>query len=111
MGRMEREINYTNPSKTVKVDFKPDANGWLEAAALPITVVVGTQDQEEQPQRPGHRGKTRIDLARNWTFDMQQLAGENGIHSRVTMMLVEDIGHNSSRLTPYCMQAFSSLQY
>ena len=76
MGRMERDIKYSNPSKTVKVDFKPDAKGWLEAAALPITVVVGSQDLEEQPRRPGHRGKTRVDLARNWTFDMQQLARE-----------------------------------
>ena len=107
MGRLRRTIGFSNPAKWVRVDIQPDAHDWLEASTLPITVVVGSEDLEEQPKRPGHRGKTRIDLALNWTFDMQRLAQQEGLSSRVEAQIIDGIGHNSAQLTPYCMEVIA----
>lgn len=56
--------------------IRPDPDGWRKAAALPITVVVGTADTEPQPAGPAHVGKTRVEFAQHWVEAMTSLAPE-----------------------------------
>ncbi len=106
MGPLNRKIKYKNPSESKFVDIQPDPSGWEMAARTPITILVGSNDLEEQPPRPGHRGRTRIDLARNWANDMNRLAEENGEIGNVKVKIVDGAGHSSKRLTPYCINEF-----
>ena len=103
-GRLHRPIRYKNPEETKYIDIEPDFSRWQEATKLPITIVVGALDREEQPNRPGHRGKTRVDLARNWAADMNALACGNDEVPRVEVHLIDGVGHSSKRLTPYCQE-------
>jgi poly(3-hydroxybutyrate) depolymerase len=85
----------------------PDPDGWRKAAALPITVVVGSADTEPQPPRTDHAGSTRVDYARNWVDAMSQLAPEG--KNRIRLIIVPGIGHSSSGLTPTCQKALAEL--
>jgi hypothetical protein len=99
-GGFSRTLSYSQPSEQKLGKVSPDWNGWLRASQLPLTIVVGSQDTEVQPSRPGHRGKTRIDLARHWASDMNKLNPPGNIKVR----LVKGVGHSSRRLTPACME-------
>ncbi len=54
--------------------IRPDRDGWRKAAALPITVVVGSADTEPQPPRAAHIGTTRVEYARQWVEAMTRIA-------------------------------------
>ena len=87
---------------------KPDPEGWIKAAALPITVVVGAADTEpQQPLRADHPGSTRIDYARAWVDAMNGLAPQG--KSRIRLVVVPGVGHSSSRLTPTCQEALAEM--
>ncbi len=101
MGRLQREISWPGRSQPQRVDIRSDTNAWRLATRIPTTVVVGAQDLEPQPERPGHRGSTRVDLAIAWVYDMKQLNRAAPYRT----MLVDGIGHSSKRLTPHAQQA------
>jgi hypothetical protein len=85
--------------------IRPDRDGWRKAAALPITVVVGTADTEPQPPRTDHIGTTRIEYARQWVEAMTRLAPEG--KSRIRLVTVPGIGHSAAGLTPACQKALA----
>lgn len=102
MGRFQRSITWKDPKLVRDFDFVPDPEGWVRAAAVDIHVVVGARDVEPQPRRPGHRGTTRVDHARQWVGDMNDHARRHGARGRVQLDLVPGVGHSSRQLTPRC---------
>ncbi|MBI1245866.1 MAG: hypothetical protein GC202_12745 [Alphaproteobacteria bacterium] len=85
----------------------PDPAGWAQAAALPISVVVGGADTEPQPPREDHPGSTRIDYARAWVGAMGRLAPAG--QARIRLTVVPGVGHNSARLTPTCQKELAEI--
>lgn len=85
----------------------PDAKGWTAAAALPITVVVGTADTEPQPARAGHLGSTRIDYAKQWVAAMTRLHPNPKRPGGLQLILVDSVGHDSAGLTPKCQEVLA----
>jgi hypothetical protein len=108
MGPFKRTLNWGNGDKR-DIDITPDPNNWVKAATLPIAVLVGDRDTEPQPARPGHRGKTRIDLAQNWVNDMQALAKAHKQTPRIRFALIKGPGHSSKALTPACQRTLLEL--
>ena len=104
-GRFVHDIEYTNPDEQVHVDIQPDLQDWVRATQIPLTLVIGSEDKDPQPKRPGHRGTTRIDLAINWRADMNALAEQRGLESKIRFRTARGIGHDSQRLTPLCIEA------
>ena len=87
------------------INVKPDPNGWLKAATLPLTVVVGAADIEPQKPRPGHAGTTRVEHARQWVDSMNRLAERRRKKGGVRLVVVEGVGHDSAKLTPAAEEA------
>lgn len=104
-GALSKTVTYRNPKLIRRLDVRPNLNDWLHAAQLPITVVVGAQDLDPQPARPGHRGRNRVELAHQWAQEMNELAGRNHKSGQVTVTIVPNVGHNSRRLTPRSIAA------
>jgi hypothetical protein len=88
-----------------RIVLRPNPAGWLLAAALPLTVIVGTTDLEPQKARAGHTGTMRVEYARQWIDAMNQLARKNKKEGRVQFVPVEGVGHDSAKLTPAAQQA------
>jgi pimeloyl-ACP methyl ester carboxylesterase len=103
-GRLQHTLHYINPDVTRTVDIQPDFNGWIKAAQLPITIVLGSADLEVQPKRPGQKGVTRIDYANSWAKDMKELAHKHGKKPNIKVVMVEGFGHSSKALTPKCQE-------
>jgi pimeloyl-ACP methyl ester carboxylesterase len=76
------------------VDYQPDPAGWLKAATLPVTAIVGALDDA------AHTGG-----AANWVEQMNAYAEQHGKTGRVKLRLVPKIGHNSRKLTPAAIAA------
>jgi dienelactone hydrolase len=74
-------------------------------AAEKTAIVIGRADTKPQPVRPGHIGSNRIEFAKSWSAAMNALAVAYGKQGKVTVNIVDGIGHNSRRLTPYCAEA------
>ncbi len=74
MGPIRRRIEWADTGTETNINIRPDPDGWIAAAQLPITVVVGDQDTEPQPQRPGQIGRTRIETAQSWVDEMNSFA-------------------------------------
>jgi pimeloyl-ACP methyl ester carboxylesterase len=110
MGRLRRALRWDPDEAPQQVDIRPDPQWWVAAASLPIAIVIGREDTEKQPKRPGHTGVTRIQLARNWSRAMRQLARDNGRRPNIRLALVDKVGHNSTKLTPRCQRAFEELK-
>ncbi len=109
MGRFTRTLDWGDGNKQ-RVVVEPDRDKWLQATELPIAVIVGAEDTEPQPDRPGHRGRTRIELARNWVADMCALARSEDRRPGIRHAVIDGIGHDSRRLTPACQQALLDLR-
>jgi len=105
MGPLRRTISYSDPDERRRIDIRPNRRDWTRAAQKPITIVVGSDDVEEQPPRPGHVGRTRKELAHHWARMMNALARRAGKVGRVKVEEVPGVGHNSARLTPSCAKA------
>jgi pimeloyl-ACP methyl ester carboxylesterase len=101
----QKEVTVRVSPEAAPQVIRPDRDGWRKAAALPITVVVGTVDTEPQPPRAGHVGKTRVDYARQWVEAMTRIAPEG--KSRIRLVTVPGIGHSSSGLTWACQKALA----
>ena len=103
-GPMEYDFRYFHPNETRREVIEPDFEGWIHATKLPITIVVGSEDTGQQPERPGQEGDTRLEIARNWVKDMNQLARKSGHKPQVKLRVVNGFGHGSTALTPTCQR-------
>jgi len=101
----QKEVTVRASAQEASRVIRPDPDGWRKAAALPITVVVGTADIEPQPPRIAHVGTTRVDYARQWVEAMTRIAPEG--KSRIRLVTVPRIGHSSAGLTPACQRALA----
>ena len=101
----EKQVSAKPKSGYASHAIRPDPDGWVKAAGLPITVVVGGADTEPQVPRAAHPGSTRVDYARSWVDAMSRLVPEG--KSRIRLVVVPGIGHSSSKLTPTCQQALA----
>lgn len=115
MGRLRHEAHWDIADETLPVEADPDPDGWLEAACLPVTVVVGDEDTDPQPCRPGHceddwgDEATRIQIGRRWVERMNDLAERNGCRGRVGFRLVPGAGHHSTGLDDACQEVLRAV--
>jgi poly(3-hydroxybutyrate) depolymerase len=103
---------FATPNKNepkVRIRINTDPEGWAKAATLPIVAIVGAADTEEQPTRPAHVGKTRIDLARSWVNAMTSYAKSKNLQPRIRLEIVPGVGHDSARLTPRCQELLAGM--
>ncbi len=105
MGKLHTTVRWEGAQTAVMLDFQPDTASWLKASTLPVTVVVGLNDTEAQPDRPGQMGNTRLVVARNWVRAMQALAEQHGLKSTIELSMVPGLGHSAGKLLPYCQAA------
>lgn len=105
MGPFDRTLDWGGGVRN-RERVTPDPDGWLDAAELPVAVVVGQRDTDQQPERPGHDARTRVGLARQWVREMRDFATEHERDSRTRLVIARGIGHDSRRLTPVCQRAF-----
>jgi pimeloyl-ACP methyl ester carboxylesterase len=105
MKPLVRSMRWPRSDESMHISITPDPMGWVEAATLPITIVVGTEDTELLPGIQGQDGKTRIERARRWVGAMNRLAREHERGGRVRLSLVEGVGHNSADLTGTCIES------
>jgi poly(3-hydroxybutyrate) depolymerase len=105
MARLQRRIRWSDDAPWEQFDYQPDPNGWLEAATLPVTVVVGAKDTEKVKAGAGQRGETHVERGREWAKSMNAYAREHGKRGRVGFVAVPGIGHNSKKLTPSAIKA------
>ncbi len=108
MGRLQATTEWVDTGETEQIDVIPEALGWLLAAQLPITVVVGDMDLEPQPSKPGQIGVTRIEIGQSWVSEMNSHATANGFVGTVKFVLVPGIGHSSLSLTPVSQEELFS---
>jgi dienelactone hydrolase len=96
------------PSKEPQaIKVVPSLNGWVKAASLPITVVVGQDDTEPQKRRAGHTGSTRVEVARQWVASMNKLAERRRQKGTVQLKVIDGVGHDSAKLTPAAQEALA----
>jgi len=108
MGRIKRTMKWSKMD-IHQIDIQPDPEGWLKAACVPVSVVVGEKDLEPQPARPGQKGKNRVEIASHWIKDMRDLARKNGKSPNLRSVIVHGAGHSSTALTPACQKEMSSI--
>lgn len=77
-------------------------------ASQKVSIVIGSKDIKKQPKRPAHIGTNRIEIAQSWANQMNQIAQSYGVKGNVKVQIVPNIGHSSSKLTPYCAKALFS---
>ncbi len=105
MAPLRRRMRWRDDDPWQQIDIKPDPDGWLEAAALPITVVVGARDTGEIKPLPGNPGRSHVERARAWVQAMNALAQRHEKVGRVRLVVVENVGHDSAALTAHCKKA------
>lgn len=109
MESVNREIEWPNGEET-QINIEPGPEGWVRAASsLPITIVVGSEDEDPQPCRPAHCGHdmtqtTRKAIGLKWFADMGMFAGSKGYTSQMDYELVRGVGHNPAGLTEDCQE-------
>jgi len=105
MAPLRRRMRWRDDDPWQQIDIKPDPDGWLKAATLPITVVVGAKDDDKLIPIPGQRGHTPVERAREWVQAMNALADRHKKTGRVRLLVVENVGHDSAALTAHCKKA------
>jgi hypothetical protein len=105
MAPLRRRMRWTDDEPWKQIDIRPDPDGWLKAAALPITVVVGARDTGKIKPLPGNPGRTHVERARHWVRAMNALARRYKKVGRVRFVAVENVGHDSAALTAHCKKA------
>ena len=104
MAPLVRSMRWEGGDEMQHIDIQPDPQGWIKAAALPITVVVGSQDTEALKGIGGQKGGTRLERARHWVQDMNRLAQRLDKTGRGRLVVVDGAAHSSAQLTPTCVQ-------
>lgn len=106
MGSINTEIKWPNGEET-KINIEPDPEGWARAASRPITIIVGSEDEDPQPCRPAYCGHDRTQTTRKaigfkWFADMGMFAGSKGYTSQMDYEIVRGVGPNPAGLTDEC---------
>ena len=109
MGPWSTTFRWGPSQEPQAINVTLDPNGWVKAAMLPLTVVVGSSDIEPQKPRAGHTGTSRVDYARQWVEMMNRLAARRRKEGRVGLVVVEGVGHDSARLTPAAQEALAKV--
>lgn len=105
LGTLRTTIQWHNPDTATTVDFVPDQDKWVTATTLPVTVIVGLNDLEWQPNRTGQKGNNRVVIARNWAQDMNRFAARHEIAGNIKLSLIPNLGHSAIGLLPYSQEA------
>ena len=100
MARLQREFEWDGDKRTQKIDVSPNPDGWVKSATLPITVIVGKLDDTKVPETEGQLGESMVERASLWVQSMNELAEEHGQTGTVNLVLVDEVGHTSSQLSP-----------
>jgi hypothetical protein len=100
MGPWRTTFHWDGSTAAQSIDVRTDPAGWATAAALPIMVVVGSQDTEPLKPRAGHAGNTRAAYAVQWVDDMNRFARSRHKEGKVRLTIVDGVGHDSAKLTP-----------
>jgi pimeloyl-ACP methyl ester carboxylesterase len=98
MRPLQRTMAWVGDLEPRSVDVRPDPDGWVEAAQVPITVLVGDGDDTALSQGPAQPGATMQDRARRWVEAMNALAGAHGRAGRVRLVVVPGAGHDAREL-------------
>lgn len=104
MGELHTQIEW-DENTIRQEDVVPDPQKWLEAAQIPLTVLVGLNDITEQLQRPGQKGINRVLIARNWVEDMRSFARENGMECIFEYDFIAGKGHSMFGLVKFSQAA------
>lgn len=99
-GRFRRTISWDKGKIKNTETVKPRLENHAKAVSK-IAIVIGAKDTKPQPKRPGHVGRTRVELARSWASQMNRLAAKQGKPGRIEVTVVPGIGHDSGKLTPH----------
>ena len=103
-GNLTKTIYWDNGYTSQNVEITKTLSNYALAASK-VTIVVGSADIESQPSRPGHVGTTRIEFAQSWARSMNNTANAYNMPATIEVRVIDGIGHNSRRLTPYCAAA------
>jgi hypothetical protein len=104
MGRLQETLHWPGGDLAVAVDVQPDPAGWLAVAQLSVTVVVGLNDTELQPDVPGQSAGSRVEIGSRWVNQMNDYAEVYGESGRIELSIVPGVGHSALGLTPYCQE-------
>jgi len=100
MQPLQRTMAWDGDVESKAVDVHPEPAGWLEAAQLAITVLVGDGDDTEMFQSPTQKGTSMKDRARCWVEEMNALAESRKKVGRVRLVIVPGAGHDSREILP-----------
>ena len=100
MGRLQRTVRWPGETTDRAIDIRPSPRGWLHAAQLPITVIVGSADTDPSNPAPGHTGNTRLARARQWVPAMNAFAATAAKRGTVRLAIMRGGEHSSAQLTP-----------
>lgn len=102
MAPLKREIYWAGYEAPREYYYEPDPEGWVKATQLPIAVIVGGLERNEDSQAdPETYGKDHVQLAEDWVREMKALAYEKGVPCGVSLNVVEGIGHSGRQLGPH----------
>jgi len=101
LDELHTRLQWHSPDAKTPVDVVPDLDNWLTATTLPVTVIVGMNDLEWQPDRTGQKGNSRVSIARNWVKDMNNFAAEHNVDGNIKLSLIPNLGHSSIGLLPH----------
>ncbi len=99
--------NYAYPDDEIGWPYgrngSPNPKGFIEAATLPVSVVVGSKDVVPEGMGGRHqKGENRLERGRNWVNEMRELARRYRKRARIDFHVVDGVGHSSRGLTPTC---------
>lgn len=104
MQRLIRELCWQDPSFCRSVDIRPDPEGWISAATLPITVLVGSEDNSPLTPTPGQQGDNVLENAQIWVTQMNAYAAENGKNGTVELVVVDGVNRSEDALTAVAIE-------
>lgn len=97
MKERRRVLQWGNVEKVFEISHKVET--WVQAAQVPLTVVIGTDDIKKLGNQPQQGGWTRVDRARHYVKQMKSFASDHGVSPGVSIVTVPGVGHDSARLT------------
>jgi len=109
MGRLQTPFQWDENEPEIMLDVRPDPAGWVEAAGLPLVVVVGLNDTEPQYEDPGQQGSTRLRNGSAWVRAMNTYAEENGGEGNVRFSAVPGRGHSALGIMPFCQEELKTM--
>jgi poly(3-hydroxybutyrate) depolymerase len=107
MGELYTTLTWDSRN-TFNVVITPDEETWLAATQVPVSVIVGLDDNQEQPARPGQQGNTRFMIGRNWVKEMCNFAAAHEVECLIRSEMIPAKGHSMTGLVPFSQAAMIS---